>query len=41
MFMKNALFSGITGRDGSFLSEFLMIKNYGVQGILIRSLQFI
>lgn len=36
--MKNvALITGITGQDGSFLSEFLLEKGYEVHGIIRRS----
>ena len=30
---KVALISGVTGQDGSYLSEFLLSKNYVVHGI--------
>ena len=36
----NALISGITGQDGSFLAEFLIEKGYEVHGILRRSSSF-
>jgi hypothetical protein len=32
--MKRALISGVTGQDGSFLVEFLLVKGYEVHGIL-------
>ncbi|MDE7219974.1 MAG: GDP-mannose 4,6-dehydratase [Oscillospiraceae bacterium] len=35
--MKNALITGITGQDGSFLAEFLLEKGYGVHGIVRRA----
>lgn len=35
--MKIALITGITGQDGSFLTEFLLEKNYKVHGIIRRS----
>lgn len=35
--MKTALITGITGRDGSYLSEFLLEKGYDVHGIIRRS----
>ena len=34
---KYALITGITGQDGSYLSEFLLSKNYIVYGIIRRS----
>jgi GDPmannose 4,6-dehydratase len=34
--MKRALISGITGQDGSYLSQFLLSKNYEVHGIIRR-----
>ena len=34
---KVALITGVTGQDGSFLSEFLMEKGYDVHGIIRRS----
>ncbi len=34
---KKALITGITGQDGSYLSEFLLEKNYEVHGIKRRS----
>ena len=40
MSKKVALFSGITGQDGSFLAEFLIEKGYEVNGILRRSSTF-
>lgn len=38
--MKNALITGITGQDGSFLAEFLIGKGYEVHGVLRRSSSF-
>ena len=36
--MKNiALITGVTGQDGSYLSEFLLEKGYDVHGIIRRS----
>ena len=35
--MKKALITGITGQDGSFLSEFLLDKGYEVHGTIRRS----
>ena len=34
--MKKALITGITGQDGSYLSEFLISKKYEVHGIIRR-----
>ena len=34
---KKALIFGVTGQDGSYLSEFLIKKNYEVHGIKRRS----
>jgi GDPmannose 4,6-dehydratase len=34
--IKRALITGITGQDGSYLSEFLLKKNYKVYGIVRR-----
>jgi len=34
--MKNALITGISGQDGSYLAEFLLNKNYNVLGIVRR-----
>lgn len=34
--MKKALITGITGQDGSYLSEFLLRKNYEVHGLVRR-----
>ena len=31
--MKRALITGITGQDGSYLTEFLLNKGYEVHGI--------
>ena len=38
--MKKALLTGITGQDGSYLSEFLLKKGYDVYGIIRRSSSF-
>src|SRR5437762_14286928 len=37
---KKALISGITGQDGSFLTELLLEKGYEVYGIIRRSSSF-
>lgn len=37
---KSALITGITGQDGSYLSEFLLAKGYTVHGIVRRSSSF-
>jgi GDPmannose 4,6-dehydratase len=37
---KTALISGITGQDGSFLTELLLEKSYNVYGIIRRSSSF-
>src|SRR6204780_1483511 len=37
---KCALITGITGQDGSYLSEFLLAKGYDVHGIKRRSSSF-
>ncbi|HEX8491229.1 MAG TPA: GDP-mannose 4,6-dehydratase [Pyrinomonadaceae bacterium] len=37
---KRALITGITGQDGSFLTELLLKKNYEVYGIIRRSSSF-
>ena len=34
--MKNALITGITGQDGSYLAEFLLEKGYEVHGLVRR-----
>jgi len=38
--MKRALITGITGQDGSYLSEFLLDKGYEVHGIIRRTSTF-
>lgn len=38
--MKKALISGITGQDGSYLTELLLEKGYEVHGIIRRSSSF-
>ena len=38
--MKTALISGITGQDGSYLTELLLEKGYNVHGIIRRSSSF-
>lgn len=35
--MKKALITGVTGQDGSYLSEFLLTKGYDVHGVIRRS----
>ena len=35
--MKKALITGVTGQDGSYLSEFLIEKGYDVHGIIRRN----
>ena len=37
---KKALIFGITGQDGSYLSELLLKKNYEVHGVIRRSSSF-
>src|SRR4030095_1668954 len=37
---KRALITGITGQDGSFLTELLLEKGYEVYGIIRRSSSF-
>ena len=37
---KRALITGITGQDGSYLSEFLLAKGYVVHGVVRRSSSF-
>ena len=37
---KKALITGVTGQDGSYLSEFLLKKNYEVHGIKRRASSF-
>lgn len=37
---KKALITGVTGQDGSYLTEFLLKKNYEVYGIVRRSSSF-
>jgi GDPmannose 4,6-dehydratase len=39
-FMKKALITGITGQDGSYLTEILLEKGYEVHGIIRRSSSF-
>jgi len=38
--MKRALITGITGQDGSYLTEFLLEKGYEVHGVVRRSSSF-
>lgn len=35
--MKTALITGVTGQDGSYLSELLLSKGYDVHGVILRS----
>jgi len=37
---KKALITGVTGQDGSYLSEFLLSKGYEVHGLIRRSSTF-
>ena len=37
---KRALIIGITGQDGSYLTEFLINKGYEVYGLIRRSSSF-
>jgi GDPmannose 4,6-dehydratase len=38
--MKTALILGITGQDGSFLTEYLLAKDYDVHGVIRRASTF-
>ncbi|HSJ70576.1 MAG TPA: GDP-mannose 4,6-dehydratase [Acidimicrobiia bacterium] len=38
--MKNALITGITGQDGSYLAELLLSKGYTVHGVIRRASSF-
>lgn len=38
--MKKAFITGVTGQDGSYLSEFLLSKGYDVHGIIRRASTF-
>jgi len=38
--MKKALITGITGQDGSYLAELLLVKGYEIWGIMRRSSSF-
>ncbi len=38
--MKKALITGITGQDGSYLTEILLEKGYEVHGIIRKSSSF-
>ena len=38
--MKTALITGITGQDGSYLTELLLEKDYLVYGLVRRSSSF-
>ena len=37
---KKALITGITGQDGSYLTEFLLNKGYEVHGVVRRASVF-
>ena len=37
---KRALITGITGQDGSYLTEFLISKGYEVHGLIRRASTF-
>ena len=37
---KTALITGVTGQDGSYLTEFLLSKGYKVHGLIRRSSSF-
>ncbi|MDG2616625.1 GDP-mannose 4,6-dehydratase, partial [Thermoleptolyngbya sichuanensis XZ-Cy5] len=39
-YKKHALITGITGQDGSYLSEMLLEKGYEVHGIIRRTSTF-
>ena len=38
--MKKALITGVTGQDGSYLTELLLEKGYEVHGMIRRSSSF-
>ena len=38
--IKKAFITGITGQDGSYLTELLLEKNYEVHGLIRRSSSF-
>ncbi|MDP9223650.1 MAG: GDP-mannose 4,6-dehydratase [Actinomycetota bacterium] len=38
--MKRALITGVTGQDGSYLAELLLVKGYEVHGLIRRSSSF-
>jgi GDPmannose 4,6-dehydratase len=40
MIMKKALITGITGQDGSYLTEYLLSKDYEVHGIIRKASTF-
>lgn len=40
MIMKKAIITGITGQDGSYLTEILLDKGYSVHGLIRRSSNF-
>ena len=37
---KRALITGVTGQDGSYLTEFLLSKGYEVHGLMRRASLF-
>ena len=41
MATKKALITGVTGQDGSYLSEFLLDKGYEVHGIKLAYQDFL
>ena len=38
--MKRALITGVTGQDGSYLSELLLEKGYEIYGVVRRTSTF-
>ena len=38
--MKTALITGVTGQDGSYLSELLLAKGHSVHGVVRRTSTF-
>ena len=38
--MKTALITGVTGQDGSYLTELLLKKGYAVHGLVRKSSSF-
>ena len=37
---KTALITGVTGQDGSYLAELLLVKGYEVHGLIRRASTF-